>query len=115
MSIPTRSTRRERQAQATRRDIITAARRLFAERGYAATSVAQIAHEAGVAVQTIYDSLGSKRAILLAMLDRVDELGGVPELIPRLMSETDPRLLIALTVRLSRTLHERSAELLRVL
>jgi AcrR family transcriptional regulator len=48
---------------------------LFA-RGYRATSVAQIAAEAGVAVQTIYNSLGSKRDVL----ERVLELAGGEEL-----------------------------------
>ena len=52
--------RRERMALETRRDIVQAARRLFAERGYAQTSVNDIAAEAGVALQTIYARLGSK-------------------------------------------------------
>jgi AcrR family transcriptional regulator len=42
---------------------------LFYGRGYRATSVAQIAAEAGVAVQTIYNSLGSKRDVLERVLD----------------------------------------------
>ena len=54
--------RRERMAQQTRGEILTAARRLFAERGYTATSINDIAQEADVAVQTIYARLGSKRA-----------------------------------------------------
>lgn len=115
MSNPARSTRRERQAQATRRDIIAAARRLFAERGYAATSVAQIAEEAGVAVQTIYDSLGSKRAIALALVDLIDEEGGVLEMIPVIMGEIDPRRLVGHQVHLNRLLNERCDDLLRVL
>ena len=41
-------------ADQTRRESLEAARRLFAERGYVGTSVADIAAEAGVAVQTIY-------------------------------------------------------------
>jgi AcrR family transcriptional regulator len=49
--------------------IVSAAARLFFERGYQATSVAQIAAEAGVAVQTIYNSLGSKREVLEQVLD----------------------------------------------
>ena len=53
--------RRERMAQQTRGEILTAARRLFAQRGYAATSIGDIANEADVAVQTIYARPGSKR------------------------------------------------------
>jgi AcrR family transcriptional regulator len=115
MSIPPRPSRRERQAQATRQDITAAARRLFVERGYAATSVAQIAEEAGVAVQTIYDSLGSKRAIALTLVDLIDEAGGVQEMVPVIMAETDPRQLVGHQVHLTRLLNERFNDLLRIL
>lgn len=57
-----------------------AARRLFAERGYAATTIESIAEAAGLAVQTFYATYGSKRAVLLAMLDELDETAGVAEL-----------------------------------
>lgn len=62
-------TRRQLQAAATRRDIVEAARKLFAARGYAATSIAAIAEQAGVAVQTVYKVFGTKDAILVALLD----------------------------------------------
>jgi AcrR family transcriptional regulator len=64
---------RQRAAGATRDAILAAARRLFASRGFAATPVDAIAREAGVAVPTVYVVFGSKRAILLAMLDVIDE------------------------------------------
>ena len=38
----------------------SAARRHFASKGYAATSLKEIAADAGVSVQTVYDSVGSK-------------------------------------------------------
>jgi AcrR family transcriptional regulator len=44
--------------------MLDAARRLFLERGYAATTIPDIAAEAGVAVPTIYWAFGSKRAIV---------------------------------------------------
>jgi len=44
--------------------MIDAARRLFLDRGYAATTVPEIAASAGVAVPTIYWAFGSKRAIV---------------------------------------------------
>jgi AcrR family transcriptional regulator len=65
--------RRERMAQQTRRDILTTARRLFAERGYGATSINDIAQEADVAIQTIYARRGSKRGMLIALVDLIDE------------------------------------------
>lgn len=66
-----RSPQREAQADATRRAIRDAARRLFISRGYAATTMEAIATEAGVAVQTVYAVFGRKRRILFALLDQM--------------------------------------------
>ncbi|HEX7051283.1 MAG TPA: TetR/AcrR family transcriptional regulator [Longimicrobiales bacterium] len=63
---------RRQQAEATRRALAAAARRLFAERGYAATTIEEIAREAGVAVQTFYAVYGSKRGVLFALLDAIE-------------------------------------------
>jgi AcrR family transcriptional regulator len=52
------------QAERTRRRILESAFRLFAEDGYAGTTVAAVANEAGVAPETIYVSLGGKRGLL---------------------------------------------------
>jgi len=59
-----RKTLREEHAQITRQRIAAAARKLFARDGYAATKLAEIAVEAGVAVQTVYAVYGSKAGIL---------------------------------------------------
>lgn len=56
-------------AEASRREILEAAHRLFVERGYVATSVPAIAAEAGVAVQTIYNTVGSKRQVLGGVIE----------------------------------------------
>ena len=45
---------------------------LFADRGYTATTIELIAETAGVAVQTIYNTLGSKRGILVGLVGAVD-------------------------------------------
>lgn len=63
------STRRQAQAAETRRQIIAAAGKLFAEQGYAGTTIEDIAREAGSAVQTVYASFGSKRAILTRLVE----------------------------------------------
>ena len=55
---------RDAQAKRTRRAIIDAASRLFAENGYVATSVDQIADAAGVARATVFASVGGKPALL---------------------------------------------------
>jgi AcrR family transcriptional regulator len=54
---------------ATKARIVAAATRLFVERGYVDTTVAAIAKEADVALQTLYLSFGSKVAILRAAHD----------------------------------------------
>jgi AcrR family transcriptional regulator len=63
-------TRREIAAEATQAEIVRTAARLFLERGYVATTIGSIAEEAGVAVQTVYNSVGSKAEVLSAVLDR---------------------------------------------
>jgi len=63
------SARRQAQAAATRRTIIAAAGKLFAELGYAGTTIEDIAQEAGSAVQTVYAIFGNKRAILTRLVE----------------------------------------------
>jgi AcrR family transcriptional regulator len=58
------SSYRQLQARATRERIANAARGLFRERGYVATTIEAIAEAAGVAVATVYSALGSKKAVL---------------------------------------------------
>ena len=58
------------RGRATAARIVTAATRLFVEHGYVNTTMAAIADEAGVAVQTLYLAFGSKAAILAEVHDR---------------------------------------------
>src|SRR3954452_6666727 len=51
---------REGYARATRRQIVEAASRLFAERGYAASTIDAVAQEAGVSRKTVFTSVGGK-------------------------------------------------------
>jgi AcrR family transcriptional regulator len=67
------SSRRQRQAAQTRADILAAARRLFAERGYAATTIEAIAAQAEVSEATVYAGFGSKRGILLAFQQLMEQ------------------------------------------
>jgi len=102
-------------AAETRREILRAARRLFAARGFAGTSLQQIAEESGVAVQTIYSSVGSKAALVLALNDLVDEEAGVAQLGAGVLAETDPPTMIAKAIHLTRQLNERCGDLLQVM
>jgi AcrR family transcriptional regulator len=75
-SEPTRLSRRD-QAKATQWRIMTAAYTLFCEQGYAATTMAQIAEVAGVAVQTVYFTFHTKPALLSRAYEVA--VGGEPE------------------------------------
>jgi AcrR family transcriptional regulator len=107
--------RREQMAQQTRGDILHAARRLFAERGYAATSINDIAEEAGVAIQTIYARLGSKRGMLLALIDLIDEEAGVGPLAEAVTAAATPLAALRAGVRLTRRFQERCGDIIEAL
>ena len=63
-----RSPAREKQAEQTKVQICLAAAPLFAEQGYAATSMRQLATAAGVSLDTVY-ALGGKSDVFLRALE----------------------------------------------
>jgi AcrR family transcriptional regulator len=73
------SVRRE-QAAATRQRLLDCARELFGRQGYSATTIREIADSAGVSVQTFYAVHGSKRQVLLALLDEMEAQAELPAL-----------------------------------
>jgi AcrR family transcriptional regulator len=60
---------REERAQQTRHAILEAARRAFAAGGYATTTIAQIAAEADVAIDTVYASVGTKPSLFRLLVE----------------------------------------------
>ena len=68
------ASRRRAAAELTRAAVLRAARELFTSRGYAGTSIAEIARVAGVSVDTLYETVGRKPQLLLAVHDM--ELAG---------------------------------------
>lgn len=60
---------RAAQAAQTRRLVLSAARDLFGRQGYAGTTVAQIATAAGVAVDTVYATVGPKATLLRELVE----------------------------------------------
>ncbi len=58
------STRRRQQAQENRRRVLDAAHELFVHRGYGATTIAEVAAAAGVAVETVYAAFRNKLTVL---------------------------------------------------
>jgi AcrR family transcriptional regulator len=61
---------RRAQAEQTQTTILDVARRQFLERGYAATTVAHIAAEAGTSVETVYKAFGGKSGLVRALWER---------------------------------------------
>ena len=90
-------TLREERAQVTRRRIADAARRLFFRDGYAATTIAGIATEADVAVQTVYAVYGSKAGILDAL--RESAMSQPEAGVCHQLAEPSPRRRLALFAR----------------
>jgi AcrR family transcriptional regulator len=114
-ATPPEGVRRQR-ARATRRRMVEGAYRLFCQRGYAATTMRDIAAEAEVAVQTLYFTFGTKSAILgeavgaaVVGFDRwtgapagpidVDQLTGVLGWYEEFRATSDPRAALAIFVQ----------------
>jgi AcrR family transcriptional regulator len=64
------ATGRELRGARARKDILDAAERLFAQRGYAGMTVAQLSEASGLPVSSIYWHFGSKDGVLAAVLEQ---------------------------------------------
>jgi AcrR family transcriptional regulator len=94
-------------ARETRRSVVRAAKELFLDRGYAATTLAQVAERAGVSVQTVYAQFGSKPALVKQIVD--EAIAGDDEPVPIVdrpevlaqIAEPDPQVRIRMHARFS--------------
>ena len=114
------NSRRLAQVKATRLKVTEAAKRLFIEHGYPATTIEAVAEAADVALPTLYRLFGSKRALLKAVLDTSfggdDEpiaFGDRPEQQEALAEP--PVLLVCSLAHICRLFMERSSEMFHVL
>ena len=108
-------TLRERQAQLTRDEILKAARRLFAERGYTRTSVRDIAEAAAVSAQTVYDSIGSKQALVARLNDLIDAEAGIAAIAGAAARSGDPRQVAAMPAKITRSILEHCGDIVHAL
>jgi AcrR family transcriptional regulator len=99
------ATRRQARAQETRQRVMDAAHDLFIDRGYARTTITDIARDADVSAETIYAGFGNKPALLrriwyarfrgdeqdVRFLDRpeIQEMLAEPDLVLRLHRHAD--------------------------
>ncbi len=112
---------RAEQRRATRQRVLDAARALLLRRGYSGATIEAIAGRAGVSVQTVYNTVGGKAAVLKAVYDTM--LAGDAEPIPimqrptvqEMRAATDPRRFLALYARMGREMYVRVGPLLPIM
>jgi AcrR family transcriptional regulator len=115
------SPRRREQAAETRRRILDAAQRLFERDGYASTTIAAVAAEAGVSLKTVYLVFETKSGLLRALWHKL--LRGEEEAIPvgeqpwfrEVLEEPDPARQLRLNMRNSRMVKVRAGALMDVI
>ncbi len=114
------STRLE-QSNETRQAILDAARFQILERGYRASTIADIARRASVHVDTVYTLVGRKPVVLRELIEHA--ISGTNEAIPAehrdyvaaIRAEPDPRRKLTIYARATREIHARLAPLLLAL
>jgi TetR/AcrR family transcriptional regulator, regulator of autoinduction and epiphytic fitness len=115
------SPRRREQARATRRAVLEAARELFVEDGYVATTIEAIAARAEVSPETVYATFGNKRSLLSELIDVsiAGDDASVPILerrwVQEMRDEPDPLLRLQILARNGRLILERTAPVYEVL
>lgn len=106
------SLRRQAQAKQTRAEIADAARRLFVAQGWSATTVRDVAREAGVSVPTVYATYQNKTGLLWALADAADLSADLPRMLDELEASADPGSQLAAMAAYDRRLFERAGDLI---
>ena len=100
--------------------MLDAALLLFADRGWAATGMRDVAREAGVSVETVYANFGSKTDLLMAAID----VGAVGDAEPVALADREEFVALGRGGRkararagahLARAIHQRNGGLIRTL
>jgi AcrR family transcriptional regulator len=118
---PRAAGRGQARTRFARRAVVDAARTLFVERGYAATTIDAISEHSDVPVATVYRLFSSKVGILKALLDTSiagdDQPVSVqqrPE-IASIFGESNPRKALAASAAVTTAINERTNDVYRVL
>ncbi|WP_338497061.1 helix-turn-helix domain-containing protein [Streptomyces sp. SJL17-4] len=107
------SLRRATQALETRAEIARAARRLFDSRGWADTTVREVAREAGVSVPTVYAAYGNKTGLTRAVADSADLSADAPRMLAELeAAAADPERQLMAMAAYDRRLFERAGDVI---
>jgi AcrR family transcriptional regulator len=106
------SEQRAAQALWTRAEILHAARRLFAAKGWAATTVRDVATTAGVSVPTVYATYGGKSGLAWSLVDSAVLTATVPRERDELAAASTPAGQLAVMVAFDRSLFERAGDVI---
>jgi AcrR family transcriptional regulator len=119
--LPSENRRGQARTRLARRAVVDAARTLFVERGYAATTMEAISEHSDVPPATVYRLFSSKLGILKAVLDTSivgdDQPLAVQERldVASLFTESDPNRLLAGFARVTTAINQRTNDVYRVL
>lgn len=113
-STPSPRKVRDQHSDLIRESILSAARRLFLQRGYSGTGMRDLAEEAGVAVQTIYSTFGAKSRVLLALLEAVAKDDEASRARQAIATANDPDDLAAAIARMHRYFFEHYGDIMRI-
>ena len=114
------SSRRE-AAEATRRAILDVARSMFCERGYTGTAMPAVAESAGIALDTVYASVGKKPALFALLVESAISGADVAvpaeerEYVRAIKAEPDAARKLEIYAAALRSIQERLAPRFRVL
>jgi AcrR family transcriptional regulator len=108
-------TRRQEYAEETRLAILAAARKLFAERGYFATRVDDIAAEARVAPATVYAVGGGKAGLLHTVMELWSTAPIIGETIRGIEAMADVKRMIRLCADTCVTMRREFGDIIRVI
>ncbi len=115
------SSSRKIAARATHQAIVDAARSVFLDKGYAGATMPAIAHIAGVALDTVYATVGKKPALFRLLIEMA--ISGADSAVPAeerdyvqaIRAETDAAGKLRIYAAALRNIQQRLAPLFRVL
>ena len=115
------SSARREAARATRQSILDAAQSVFLEKGYSAATMPAIAKAAGIALDTVYATVGKKAALFRLLVETA--ISGSDKAVPpeerdyvrSIRAEPDPAKKLRIYASALRSIQSRLAPLFRVL
>jgi len=106
--------RRAEYAETTRRAAIDAARRIFSQKGYFATTVNEIATAARVSPATVYAVNGGKQGLLRTLIDEWSIAPVVTQARERIENLDDPAEILRYLAELTRQMRQDYGDIMRV-